>query len=306
MNKLKLQEKSKVEIKNNKELNINDAGKVLEIIFNSIPKSRLDIDANVKITHQFRGKVEKVTEVYDGNNEDENGMRKLEVPHGKIVSPYLRIDFNYKSVFPDSVGWNGSKYYEEKKVYIHIESSGKYCNWDSEYKIDADLKLEMDACQVQRWQIKFHDGITTRTQMAWGSATEKTTHHRSIQVKNSQLLSALVDEVLPKMVKTMKEQKEIIDNNDINRAERLLDKHYKPTKYKMTKDQADDIGSKAAVGLGLGNILSPKCKAELKEVKTRYEGIVNDIDKMVEKMSFEETIDAGKKYMKEYCKEIKD
>ena len=62
MNKLKLQEKSKVEIKNNKELNINDAGKVLETIFNSIPKSRLDIDANVKITHQFRGKVEKVTE----------------------------------------------------------------------------------------------------------------------------------------------------------------------------------------------------------------------------------------------------
>ena len=164
----------------------------------------------------------------------------------------------------------------------------------------------MDGCKVQYWKVRFHDGITTRTQMAWGSATERTDHHRSIQVKNSQLLSALVDEVLPKMVKTMKNHKEQIDDNDVNRAERLLDKHYKPTKYKMTKDQADDIGSKAAVGLGLGNILSPKCKAELKEVKIRYEGIVNDIDKMVEKMSFEETIDAGKKYMKEYCKELRD
>jgi len=142
--------------------------------------------------------------------------------------------------------------------------------------------------------------------MAWGNPQEVTTHHRRIRVKNSQLLSALVDEVLPNMMKTMKVQKEQIDDNDINTAERILDKHYKPTKYKMTKDQADDISSKAAVGLGLGNILSPKCKAELKEVKTRYEGIVNDIDKMVEKMSFEETIDAGKKYMKEYCKELRD
>ena len=299
MNKLKLQEKSKVEIKNNKELNINDAGKVLETIFNSIPKSRLDIDAEVKITHQFRGSVEKVTKDIDDN--------KYETPHAKIVSPYLNIEFKYKSVFPESVSSYGSqKWYEHKTVYIKIESAGEYCNWDTEHKIDADLKFEMDGCRVQQWKVRFHDGITTRTQMAWGSATERTDHHRSIQVKNSQLLSALVDEVLPNMMKTMKEQKEQIDDNDINTAERILDKHYKPTKYKMTKDQAARISNLAEDALGLGKHISPKCMAELKEVKTRYEGIVNDIDKMVEKMDFEETIDAAKKYMKEYCKEIKD
>ena len=298
MNKLKLQEKSKVEIKNNKELNINDAGKVLETIFNSIPKSRLDIDAEVKITHQFRGSVEKVTKDIDDN--------KYETPHAKIVSPYLNIEFKYKSVFPESVYHDNSKRYEKKKVYIDIESSGEYCNWESEHKIDADLKFEMDGCRVQQWKVRFHDGITTRTQMAWGSATERTDHHRSIQVKNSQLLSALVDEVLPKMVKTMKNHKEQIDDNDVNRAESILENHWKPEKYKMTHDQAARISNLAEDALGLGKHISPKCMAELKEVEKRYAGVARGITKMVEKMDFEETMDAAKKYMKEYCKEIKD
>ena len=308
MNKLKLQEKSKVEIKNRKTLNLAEAGKVLETIFNSIPKSILNYHDDAikkKITHQFRGKLKKITEVWDYDYESNNHMMKLETPHAKITSPFLKIEFSYRSEFPESVT-NRSKYYEEKKVYIEIVCVGRYCNWETEHKIDADLKFEMDGCQAQSWSVKFHDGITKRTQMAWGNASEKSHHTREIRVTNSQHLSALVDEVLPNMMKTMKKFKEQIDDNDISRAEKILDKHYKSTKYEVTYDQALGIVQYAEDGLKLGAYISQKCRAELYEVIAKYTGIADGIEDIIEKMNFEALMDVAKKYMKEYCKEIKD
>ena len=185
MNKTELQQKSKVEIKSKESLDINEAGKVLKTIYQNIPKSVLEFDdtVNVKIKHQFKGKITGSTET-----DSLVGLMGDELYSGfQITAPFLHIDLSYKGEIPDSVYSNNHKTYEDKRVHIEIDCTGTYCNWETEHEIDAKLKLEMGGCKAQYWNVSFYDGVQSRIQMAWGSRSEKWHLHRNIPVKNSDL-----------------------------------------------------------------------------------------------------------------------
>ncbi|MBF85153.1 MAG: hypothetical protein CL489_11890 [Acidobacteria bacterium] len=307
MNKTELQQKSKVEIKSKESLDIDEAGKVLKTIYQNIPKSVLEFDdtINVKIKHQFKGKITGSTyDRYDVNNMD--NMEDELYSGFQITAPFLHIDLSYKGEIPDSVYGNNHKMYEDKRVHIEIDCTGTYCNWETEHEIDAKLKLEMGGCKAQHWNVSFYDGVQSRIQMAWGSRSEKWHLHRNIPVKNSQLLIKLLDEVLQNMKKTINHAKDYIDENDCNRAEDILVKNWEIPEIGMTKEKILEFASFAEEGLNLGKQLSPECKTELKQLKAKYNKLANGIEERIDKMDFEELMEISNKYMKEYCKEIKE
>lgn len=287
-----------------KTLTLEEAGTLLQTVTESaIGKVELlsDDGVDVKVEMNLNGKVEKIVDDYENYDYRNSSCPKFKVPHGSFNYPSVKVKVTYSGELKRR-SYDNAKYHFSIKTYdTNMNSNGHHSTYDTYEKAVKDLENH----EVNGFTINFNDGVQEKS-IGYGSRSMTTRIEKNVKVRYIPKMQELFDTISKNIVKSMTEDVERLDEIDANRADNIIEANWKQSfetsdgKKSLTMDSATKIYSDMDRGLSLiGKHLDAKTKKMLKSKVDEYKAIRNKIEKQIEDMDFEETIELAKKYENE-------
>lgn len=283
-----------------KTLTLEETGTLLQTVTkNAIAKvEKLSDDGiDVKVEMNLNGEVEKIVDDYENYNYRNSSCPKFKVPHGSFNYPSVKVTVTYSGELKRR-SYDNAKYHFSIKTYDTSQVSTYYDTYEKAVK-------DLENHEVNGFTINFDDGVQEKS-IGYGSRSMTTRIEKNVKVRYIPKMQELFDTISKNIVKSMTEDFESMDEYDANRADNIIEANWKQSfetsdgKKSLTMDNATKIYSDMDRGLSLiGKHLDAKTKKMLKSKVDEYKAIRNDIEKQIENMDFEETIELAKKYENE-------